>query len=39
MAGDAARFTWRATPEQKIQAGELDEVRSLLYSILYIGIS
>lgn len=28
-----------ATPEQKIQAGELEEVRNLLYSILYIGIS
>jgi Protein of unknown function (DUF2384) len=27
------------TPEQKIRAGELDDVRNLLYSILYIGIS
>lgn len=27
------------TPEQKIQAGELEKVQDLLYSILYVGIS
>jgi hypothetical protein len=28
-----------ATPEEKIEAGELLAVRDLLYSILYVGIS